>query len=292
MSDLVGVRRTFRPGLSVAKFSSIPEFLAEKDGVSGVVEVSLGCLPLHFYYDWRGSDTTFVSFAGAISPKVEQLPVWAAAGISAGLGMNRILLSDPSLVLDSTLRLAWYAGNVFQPNLEDQIQALLDGATSGTRVILFGPSGGGFAALRHGARTSNSVVLASNPQTNILKFSEAAVGRYLRIAWSLNSPVSELVADDLPFVSDLVPRYRSRPETQIVYLQNAGDQAHISRHYSPFRDSLSEQAEAVFLMPELGQGHLGPDRRSFVCLLTTIRDYVDWDVLRVRLRRIGITRDM
>lgn len=280
--------REIRTAVLPTRFQSIGAFLDARENVTGTVEIDLGGIPFHFFYDWQGSDTTFVSFSGTVSTKVEHVPAWAGSGISSGLGLNRILISDPSIILSTGLRLGWYGGSTQQPHLQDDIATLVAGATTGTRPFLFGPSGGGFAALVQAAVLPGTVVLVSNPQTNVARFTQAAVDRYMQTAWGQES----LDENRPPFVHEVVSLYERRVDASIIYLQNTGDAEHITRHYSPFRDQLHRDNRAVFLMPNLGQGHMGPDKESFRTLLRVVRDHREWDALTRALRGITVTRDM
>lgn len=267
------------------KFGSIGAFLNVRARVHGAVEIDLGGLPLHFFYDWRESDTTFVSFSGAASAKVKHVPAWAGDGISRRLGVNRVLISDPSVILSTDLRLAWYAGNTLQPMLQQDLVMLIAGIVAGTRTILFGPSGGGFAALLYAAALPGAVAVVSNPQTDISRYQKVAVDRYMAVAWGMPS----LDPARPPFRHEVLSLYRQVLDVDVVYVQNAGDTNHIDEHYRPFRD-IAHKNRVEYLLPYLGLGHVGPDRDSFICLLETVRDHSDWGALTAALHRIALTR--
>lgn len=274
------------------RFSSLAAFLAQRESVRGTVEVDVGGYPLHFFYDWRDAATTLVTFSGTVSSKVEHVPAWAGDGISRGLGMNRVLISDPSVKLSTDLRLGWYAGNARQPNLQDVLTRLIDGLHSPERrLILFGPSGGGFAALLQASVIPGSVALVSNPQTDITRFTRAAVDRYLSRAWGRGGGADD-VWSRLPFVHEVVTLYAAPGSSRTIYLQNAGDADHIERHYAPFRRSVSPDREVEYLLPNLGPGHIGPDKETFRRLLKALRDTRSWDDLRDEIHSIPLTRNL
>lgn len=127
------------------------------------MEIDLHGLPLHFFYDWRDAPITLVTFSGTASAKVHHVPAWACDGISRGLGMNRVLISDPTIKLSTDLRLAWYGGSSQQPALQDEIATLLEGLyRESERMLLFGPSRGGFAALKQATLLPETTALVQS----------------------------------------------------------------------------------------------------------------------------------
>lgn len=273
-----------------AKFGSIDSFLHERARVRGTVEIDLHGLPLHFFFDWRDAPVTLVTFSGTVSAKAEHVPAWAGDGISRGLGMNRVLISDPTIKLSTDLRLGWYAGSAHQPRLQDEIAYLLSEIRGDAdRMLLFGPSGGGFAALLQAAELAGSTALVSNPQTDITKFTRPAVERYLARGWEIDEL---LFRESLPFVHEVITLYSGPGHSRTIYLQNAGDADHIEKHYAPFRRAIHPTRSVEFLLPNLGAGHIGPDRESFTRLLTVMRDVEVWEDVVASLGEIGITRNL
>lgn len=281
--------REIRTAKPPARFESVADFLQKRDGVRGTVEIQVGDLPLHFFYDWRGTDTTFVTFSGSSSPKVKHVPAWAAKSTTDGLGVNRVLISDPSIILHEELRLGWYAGNRLQTDLQDQLTTLVAGISEGTRLIMFGPSGGGFTSLFHACRIPGATAIVSNPQTNFPLFTESAVRWYLEAAW--NVPLEDLPR--LPLISSVLDMYdRDGVDAKIIYLQNEGDHDHVQKHLQPFLDVVHDDLPLVVLRPYLGEGHLGPDKESFVRLFDAVVANPDWDVLTDKLNALPFTRNV
>lgn len=281
--------REIRTAKPPTRFESVAEFLQKREGVRGTVEIQLGDLPLHFFYDWRGVGTTFVTFSGSSSPKVKHVPAWAAKGTTDNLGVNRVLISDPSIILHEELRLGWYAGNRFQTDLQDQLTTLVTGISEGTRLIMFGPSGGGFTSLFHASRIPGATAIVSNPQTDFRLFTESAVRWYLETAW--NARLEDL--PQLPLISSVLDMYdRDCVDAKIIYLQNEGDHDHVQKHLQPFLNTVHQDLALVVLRPYLGEGHLGPDKESFVRLFETVVANPDWNVLTDKLRDLPITRNI
>lgn len=186
-------------------------------------------------------------------------------GVTRDIEVNRLLISDPSLYLDIELRLGWYAGNKYQPNLQDDISRVIKHLTNGQRVVLFGASGGGFAALEQSLRLQGGVTaVVSNPQTNIFNYYKTVSDNYLSVAWGIKD------SDLIPFTSSVVTGYREKVDAKVLYLQNSGDTYHVSRHMIPFMDSLHPENQVEVMTPYIGKGHIGPGKDSFIDLLSKV----------------------
>lgn len=255
--------------------------LLVSEPAQGTWEIKHNGLDLHAFYDWRGSDTTLVTFTGAVGAKVETVPVWSAFRASSGIDVNRILISDPTLAISKRLRLGWYAGSRFHTNLEDEITQLIEHGAQGTRVVLFGPSAGGYTALVQGSKIAGSTVIASNPQTDISI--RPAFPGYLDIAWGVGSH------SGLPFTTSVVDVYREPVNTRVVYVQNQGDAHHIEFHQIPFIDSVHPDNPVHIMRPDLGQGHVGPDADSFHKLFTIVCGTPEWEKLVSKLEALELT---
>lgn len=224
-------------------------------GPSTTYTVMLGDIPVDLRYDDRGSDTTIVFFHAAITKAVRRYPVFSGSTFSEGIDANRLFISDPSLYVDSRIRLGWYAGNVRQPNLQDaltEIIAKFDGPNR--RLIFFGASGGGFASLYFSSRFPGSTAIPVNPQTTIGAYVPVIVNRYLNYAWGGSS------ITDLPVCTDVVDVYSRPVDNSVLYIQNSGDGDHMDHHYSPFMDALPEGHRVEPVLIDAGEGHVPPKR--------------------------------
>lgn len=262
------------------KFASLSELLHSDPSV-GTWEIEHNGLKVHAYYDWRDADTTLVTFTGSVNAKVTTVPVWSAFGATSGIGVNRLFISDPTLAITQRLRLGWYAGNKLHPALEDEVTQLIQYAARGTRVVLFGPSAGGYTALVQGSRLPGSTVIASNPQTDITI--RPAFPKYLELAWGVNDHTGLL------FTKNVVDVYRNPVDTQVVYVQNLGDTHHIEYHQNPFLNAVHPDNRVHVLHPDLGDGHVGPDAESFNRLFTTVCGISEWADLVSAIQTIDLT---
>lgn len=108
----------------VTEFASTENFLAAESIPAGISTIWENGLPIDLLVSPAESSTTIFFFHGAIERHFT-LPVLSGLGISGAVNANRVFVSDPSLVLDEDLMLAWYAGNSQQPNLQEVLTVVL-----------------------------------------------------------------------------------------------------------------------------------------------------------------------
>jgi len=262
----------------VSDFSSVTDF--ENNTVrAGISTMYSGGIPIDVLVSPGTSETTIFFFHGAIERHFT-LPVLSGLGISGGLHANRVFISDPSLALDYDLLLAWYAGNFKQPDLQQSLVRILKKiATSlqSKRVVFFGGSGGGFAALYFASHFSNSLALVFNPQTNIAKYSKRAVKDFTKKAFKVDTndsdPVSQLPSK---VISDLCEVYKTPRNTKIAYLQNLNDQTHIESHLLPFATEMHADNELLLLKEPWQEGHSPPPKDLLTQVLNLAVSSDDW----------------
>lgn len=224
---------------------------------SGVLSVMRSGIPIDIRYEPRGFDTTTVFFHPALTATKYKYPFFSGAGISAGLPTNRIFIMDPSLYVSHDLHLGWFAGNHKQPRLQYVIRGILNHlAPTGQRMVTFGASGGGFAALYYAANRDGAVAVPVNPQTNLANYNRAAVARYARLAWGLTG---ESALKKIPAVTDLTTAYRA-PGKQVFYVQNTNDRTHVQGHFQPFMDSLPVDHDVHPVLLDGKAGHQPPSK--------------------------------
>lgn len=236
-------------------YGSLGKFQETKGHPSGVLTVMNGGLPIDIRHDPRGFDVTTVFFHAALTGGVYRHPVFTGAGISNELPTNRVFIADPSLYLDEKLMLGWYAGNKKQPRLQWVIRAIIKALIpEGQRVVTFGASGGGFAALYYAAHQPNAVAVPVNPQTNLAKYMPSAVERYTRLGWRLTGTTA---LNNITAVTDLTRLYRSAP-ARVFYIQNRNDTSHVVGHFEPFMAVLPEGHEVHPVLADGKAGHKPP----------------------------------
>lgn len=237
-------------------YGSLAKFQETKGHPSGVLTVMNGGLPIDIRHDPRGFDVTTVFFHAAIDKA--KFPVFIGAGVSETLPTNRVFIGDPSLYLDDKLKLAWYAGNHKQTKLQWVIRGILRSLIpADQRVVMFGASGGGFAALYYSAYWPGSIAVPINAQTNLEKYIPSAVDRYGRLGWGLKG--TRLVRS-LPVTTDLVKLYRSPKQNRVFYIQNQNDTSHVTDHLEPFMEALPNGHRVHTVLAEGEAGHKPPPK--------------------------------
>src|SRR5699024_307996 len=249
-------------------YGSLARFLEASGHPSGVLTVMHRGVPIDIRHEPRGYDTTTVFFHPAVSQA--KFPVFIGGGISESLPTNRIFISDPSLYLDDELRLAWYARNHRQDKLQWAIRGMLRALIpTGQRVVMFGASGGGFAALYYAAHYPGAIAVPVNPQIDLANYGVGAVDRYGRLGWGLTG--ANLVKK-IPAVTDLRRLYRQDRDVRVFYLQNLNDRTHMSGHFEPLMKCLPGSHSvhpALFRGPE---GHHPPAKEMTTAVLSAAID--------------------
>ncbi|MHA7156267.1 DUF6270 domain-containing protein [Arthrobacter sp. TMN-50] len=235
-----------------------------------------------------------VFFNGAVtSRQSSNPPFFSGMRIAAKNGMPFVTISDPSLNLDRSLGLAWYAGNrhTLTQDVIEKILLRLHHMT-GLEILLVGGSGGGFAALHFAHKMgSKASAFVWNPQTNILEYNEKFVKNYLKIAMSVSQDVDfealnwktaalshfgcngiELNVCDRPA--------NTRPR-RLVYLQNSDDW-HVQTHMMPYLESSEFSFDQPgrygqtdfrqILVAQFGSGHSPPEPEVVSLIIDLLRD--------------------
>ncbi|MFJ6453412.1 hypothetical protein [Paenarthrobacter sp. NPDC091669] len=229
--------------IDLTRWDSVSEFAANGPWADGVHTISLGdgpSLDLMIVGQPHTSGAVIpVFFNGAVSARETKTgPFFSGSRLATKGGFGFIAVSDPSLGLDPSVGLAWYAGNRYS-DVQDQITAVLASIAARTeRELLFiGGSGGGFASLYYGGKLSTvASAIVWNPQTEIQKYNPAFVENYMQHAWGgeENCTAQTSVVGSLP--------------KRLVYMQNANDW-HVSGHTQPFLEAghFTHRGRGVFV---------------------------------------------
>ncbi|MGP9604651.1 hypothetical protein ACT3SY_17775 [Brachybacterium sp. AOP42-E1-35] len=245
-------------------YHSLEEFLGAPEPPAGILTIEHGGLPLDVRYDPRGASTTLVVFNAALGSPNTVHPAFMGDNISADLDINRIFIADPTLYLDDTLAVAWYAGNRFQGLQQVIPRVIRKLAGPEQRVILFGPSGGGFAALYFASTLAGSLAIPVNPQTSIKAYGPKGSGMYAEAAFGF---VGEDAIDAVPVTTDLVELYSAPVDCRVWYVQNTGDRGHVINHMRPFLDRLDPSNSVQSVTLYAGDGHKAPPKDVLVRIL-------------------------
>lgn len=255
----------------VTDFPSVETFLESDMAPQGVLTIHDGFVPIDVLVSPAQSDTTICFFHGAIE-KHFMLPILSGLGISGGVNANRVFVSDPSLILDEELLLAWYAGNFYQEELQNTLTIILRRIIEklgSRRTVFFGGSGGGFAALYFASQFPGSTALVFNPQTNIENYEKRAIDAYVEKGFLMEpSEIAPLSRLPDPIVTDLCGVYSSARDVTVGYLQNLNDVNHVEQHLLPFLRAVNPATNVVLLAEGWDEGHTPPPKK----LLSRILD--------------------
>lgn len=282
---------TRRPvkNLGFQEFVSVEQFCQQWDSSSsGAISIA-DKLPIHLHWTNKNAANTVICFSAA-SMKVQEVPFWTGRGLTPNVDANFLLVSDPTMILDRTLNLGWYAGSREQPDLIETLTEILRAVTLGTRPIFFGASAGGWAALKYAARFDGAVAVVVNPQVDIARY--MYFPHYLRKAWSM-----EKGSECLPFEGNVASDYAQGAGQTVVYVQNAGDSHHLDEHFERFKSACGSQEKLIALLPDLGPGHIAPARESLVEVLKEVTAASSIEELRtnltsLRLKSSGVNKEV
>ncbi|MDR7329896.1 alpha/beta hydrolase family protein [Corynebacterium guangdongense] len=260
-------------------FADVNAFHASRPS-SGVSTVWHRGLPIDMSMSLKKGAPLIVVFHGATNVDV-RLPWLSGLGITAALETSRLSISDPSLYMDPDLNLSWFSGSHIQPDLIDvlaQIIKKVTVATSARRIVLFGGSGGGYISLRLIEYFPWATAVVMNPQTDIEKYHEKHVQRYVDLAWKgdrnlLRSSSGTTVFDSVE---------AAKGTAKVVYLQNSNDTFHLAAHLAPFRERFGGTERFILLEEAWRDGHTPPPKEDITKILSAAAKD-DWQALTDRL---------
>lgn len=232
-------------------------------------------MPLDLLFIDRGSSTTLVMFHAALSSAATRIPAFKGMGVSADTGVNLIALADPTIGMGD-IDLAWFLGNektgYLPPLLAPLIQHLIK-QTSGENTILFGTSGGGYAAVNFARFFPNCFCLAALPRLDLTKKPEALAERYLDIAFPTSTPEAKahfkVAYVDVPLYEQLALEGMS---FDLGLFHNLGDKTFFTYQVLPFVEALSDEPRLFTRVEWYGRGHIivpGQPYRDIVGALAT-----------------------
>lgn len=210
-----------------------------------------------------------VFFSGDARRSTFQPPVFQRWSWASKFPASCIYFSDPALYHDKNLGLAWYAGNSHGDYLGHIAKIVRSVAeTLGVderqgRVLSYGSSGGGFAALRFARYYDGVRVVAINPQTDLWKYPTKWTNRMSKVCYDAEG-LGEVSQEHLYKFSALDSEVISRI-ADILVAQNVQDIDHYENHFTP----LKEYVQAIGHGDKLtsvefsdGSGHAGAENQE------------------------------
>jgi hypothetical protein len=234
-------------------------FCFHPDRDHGILDVGGGHMIPFRLTGSKEPDVLVISFHGATNRQKIALPRFQAAP-DAGPRSAYLSLCDPTLNLHEELRLGWYSGSETFPlrSILEELLANTIAHLAPRRVVFFGTSGGGYAALLYAKSVEGAISLTINPQTDILSYYSGHVGDYFSACWP-QVPENERARRTI--ICDLASLYKDNPQNvTIVMLSSAGDRHHFVNHVSRFigRVGRSTRSRIILASDFFGvEGHSG-----------------------------------
>lgn len=298
MSQIVTIesmRDLARWNRPVHAHASLDDFLAKKSLADGIHVIAYCGVFLELNLHRRKSKAMLVFFNAALSARTPEvkLPVFSGAKAQEATDANILMVSDPALYLDCDIRLGWYAGAAQMPLQTDLVRVLqhIQIVLEIERVVLYGASGGGFAALFYAPFLKNSIAVPCNPQTNLLIYSPGILSKYLSIAYGYKAAPSKFDEAEIKVKPVVKIEADHIKDTRVLYLQNVLDDQHYMRDFLPFLEShgmtrgksLLEMHSEYFISVcggNWGEGHRGPPAAFIYSLLHRLTREGGWDNIR------------
>lgn len=250
-----------------------PEALLATAFPRGVISVMYNGAPIDFLVIDKGAPSTLVVFHSALRSKQRTVPAFSGISVAEEAGLNLIAIADPSVALG--VDLAWYLGNRGQgpirPVISRLVQHLLMSLKS-ERTILFGSSGGGYAAAYYAPDFPRSVALALNPRLDLSARPTAPVAEYLRVCHKAVSatPARRIRQEFIP--DRVADTYEKQMEHYVAIIQNTGDLAFMLHQTNPFLAELSASGKVCVRYGDWGVGHTLVPKPVIIGVLKSLGD--------------------
>lgn len=267
------MRRTREPLDGTFEYKSTAEFLATPPR-PGAHAVQIKGQWLDLYYEDHGKKATLISFHAATPRSITTLPVVSGRAIAKRAGMNFLTVSDPTLSMGD-IDIAWFAGNHVTGPLYRVLTRLLKHLLGDRRAVLFGPSGGGYAAVRYAKRFSGHIVLAVNPRLRMDGAPEPKMERYLRVAHEGASESQKKRIRKKYFVEDLSKLYRRGLPFDLHLVQNQEDLVFRHNQAEPFVNALQDDKKLHYFKEAFGEGHRPIPKPLLIEHLENIKNQYD-----------------
>ncbi|MGN5044468.1 alpha/beta hydrolase family protein [Aeromonas sp. 3P] len=212
----------------------------------------------------KETDKLVVFFNGAINGDLTDRPNFMRWSWAYENNLSFVCFDDPIVSCTQSTNLGWYIGSS-ECDIQEYIYMITNHLVKSlciepNRVIFYGSSGGGFAALMAAIRLRGSVAVVNNPQTNIFKYYKSAANRLTD-----NFFKNEKISSDSDIyhrfsVLHAIKKYDYIPA--VLYVQNIQDRFHLERHLIPFQTSTLQILSSVGDYPNKIYFHFFNDNRG------------------------------
>lgn len=241
--------------LRIPNFTNFDELLAS----------DIGCFDEFFFFNNSDHSAILVFFNGAVSLDQRkngyafQRWTWASR-----FRHPVLIISDPATFGEAGLALGWYVGKKDECYLQKSLNGVMGFVHKKfpeAKVISFGSSAGGFAALSglHMGFFDKAIVV--NPQTDIKRYQpQSAVAKFVSnyggkdyiLEATDESRISLLAKDSKNIVSN----------AEVIYIQNKFDKLHYENHMKPYFEYLKYNVPQLrlkeFIFDDRDLGHNPP----------------------------------
>jgi hypothetical protein len=278
----------------VYAYASLDDFLTARSLLDGIHAISYHGVFIELNLHCRPSKAMLIFFNAALASRVDEvkLPIFSGAKALESTDTSILMVSDPGLYLDRKIRLAWYAGAAGIPLQKDLSQVLqhIQRVLAIERIVLYGASGGGFAALFYAPFLKNAIAVPCNPQINLLTYSSGILSLFLESAFGYKGTPTTFATADVPDKPVVHITASHMSGTRILYIQNALDERHLKRDCIPFLQSFGVQRGTGLLEihsqnlvsicgQDWGEGHRAPPAAFVYALLQCLTEEGGWDLL-------------
>lgn len=190
------------------------------------------------YHISKSTDNVVVFFNGATTGELTGRSNFMRWSWGYNAGISFISFDDPVVSCTKLTNLGWYIGTKdidVQKVINEILQHIIaSNNIAPNRVVFYGSSGGGFAAIMAATRLRGSIAIAINPQTNILNYHRKSYEKILKNFFCNNSELERAHTKYLSRFSTIEYSNISKYIPNIIYIQNTQDSFHVNNHYIPF----------------------------------------------------------
>ena len=220
----------------------------------------------------HGSDTTMVVFHGSLSPRQRTIPYLQGETVAQGAGVNLISVADPSLDM-GPLACAWFLGDKHLGPLRDVLSPVIHyvlEALGSNQTILFGGSGGGYAAVNFAQDFPDAIAVAMNPRLNLNGTPTSTIPNYLRVCHGAMTKTPMLRVKREFLTPNLLDSVNGGQNFDLLLVQNRNDTRFLNRQVKPFITGLEDCSRTWIYLFDGGVGHVPLPREDLINLIRAV----------------------
>ena len=254
----------------VGKLYPSPAFWSRNEATDGLHTIQIGNQLLDILIRDRRSSTTVVTFQHRVSVRTP-FPTLVGEKFTGEAGVNLIAVADPSVGLDPEVPLGWYLGNRAIGHLKPILHPILSEAIDAfhpKRLIFFGSSGGGYAAMNYAADFPNSIALTVNPRLDLSQGQDRDWATYMTKCHGAvgRTPYQRISSEYGVNLADAIP---SSAQFYAAMYHNTGDSEFLEKNHAPFVKSRTGDLYIAERLDFDGNGHVPIPRDK---LIETVRE--------------------